>query len=181
MLKQINNILFATNLSESSRRAFNLAATLAMRFKSTIVLLHVMEKMPDHLEVRLRKIFGETEWKEMINAKEYNAWEALIGKKSTNLVIREALEQFCLQEGIDDASCGYNSREIVISNGEVVDDIIATSEKYDCDLIILGASRGLVSNNAIGSKIKSILRKTRIPAMIAPPPRGNDDCRNSIC
>lgn len=170
MFKQIKYILYATNLSENSREAFDFAASLATRYKATIVLLHVMEKMYTHLDVRLRGLFGEQEWEKMLNAKEYDAWEALIGKKSTNKIIQEALKQFCSREGIDNASCGYNSREIVITDGAVVEDIIATAEKYNCDLIVLGASQGLVSQNSIGSTTKSILRRSSTPVMVVPPP-----------
>ena len=169
MFKQLKHLLFATNLSESCREAFDFAASLATRYKATLVLLHVMEKMPVHLEGRLRGLFGNEGWDEILNAREYDAWEELIGKKSSNTVIQEALKQFCTLEGVDDASCGYKSREIVITDGELVDDIIHTSIKYNCDLIILGAGQGLVSNNSIGSAIKAVLRQSKIPVMIVPP------------
>ena len=105
----------------------------------------------------------------MQEAHERNAQEALIGKKSSNKLVREALNQFCSQAGIDDASCGYHSREVVVSDGEVVEDIIKTSKEYDCDLIIMGAREGFLSKNSIGATIKSVMRQSRIPVMMVPP------------
>ena len=52
MLKPLKAILFATNLSENCRDAFDFAASLATRYQATLVLLHVMEKMPDYVEGR---------------------------------------------------------------------------------------------------------------------------------
>jgi nucleotide-binding universal stress UspA family protein len=169
MFKSVKAILFATNLSESCRQAFDFAAAMATRFQATIVMLHVMEKMPDYVEGRLRGMLGSQQWDEMQSNHERNAQEVLIGKKSSNSVIREALDQFCSQAGIDDASCGYHSREIVISDGDVVDDILKNAKSYDCDLIIMGTREGFLSKNTIGSTIKSVMRQSRIPVMVVPP------------
>jgi nucleotide-binding universal stress UspA family protein len=171
MFKKLNALLFATDLTENCRDAFTLAASLATRYKATLVLLHVMEKMPVHLEGQLQGLFGEKEWAKIRNDREYDAWEDLIGKKANNHVIREALQQFCTLEGIDDASCDYKSREIVVSKGELVDEIIDTSQTYNCDLIVLGASHGLISKTAIGSTIKTVLRRSYKPVMVVPPER----------
>jgi nucleotide-binding universal stress UspA family protein len=169
MFRQVNAILFATNLSESCRQAFDFAAAMATRFQATIVLLHVMEKMPDYVEGRLKGLLGKEQWASMQNAQERNAQEALIGKKSSNKLIREALTEFCSQAGIDDASCGYHSREIVISSGDVVEDILENAKTYDCDLIVMGTREGFLSKNTLGATIKSVMRRSRIPVMVVPP------------
>lgn len=169
MIRPVNAILFATNLSESCRQAFDFAAAMATRFQATIVLLHVMEKMPDYVEGRLKGLLGKEQWDSMQNAQERNAQAALIGKKSSNKLIREALTEFCSQAGIDDASCGYHSREIVISSGDVVEDILENAKTYDCDLIIMGTREGFLSKNTLGATIKAVMRRSRIPVMVVPP------------
>ncbi len=169
MFKPLKHILFATNLSENCLPAFDLAASLATRFQATIVLLHVIEKMPDYIEGRLKGMLGQAQWSEMMDSQQKNAQEALIGKKSSDRMIREALSQFCSQAGIDDSACGYHSREIVISDGEVVEDILAYSKKYDCELIIMGAREGLISNTSLGPTIKAVLRRSKIPVTVVPP------------
>jgi len=169
MFRPFKNILFATNLSENCREAFDYAAALATRYQATIVLLHVIEKMPDYVEGRLRGMLGEEQWKRMSASHENDARQVLIGKQSSNAVIREALSQFCDEVGIDDASCGYHSREIVVTDGEVVDDVIETSKNYNCDLIIVAAREGFIRDNTIGNTIKSILRKAHVPVLVVPP------------
>ncbi len=168
MFKPLKTILFATNLSNNCRDAFEFTAALAIRLQATIILLHVMEKMPDYVESHLQGLLGKKQWDEMVEAHQKSAQEALIGKKSSSKLVRKALSQFCSQAGIDDATCGYHSREIVISDGDVVPDIIDYSKKYKCDMIILGARQGLISKTSIGATIKSVLRQSTIPVMVVP-------------
>ena len=169
MFKPIKSILFATNLSENCRPAFEAAASMATRYQATLILLHVIEKMPEYVEGRLRGLLGIEQWKEIVSGHANNARQALIGKKSSSKLIQEALERFCIDAGIDDASCGYHSREIVVADGEIVEEIIAQSKAYEADLIVLGARDGFLSDNRIGQTIKSILRNSKIPVMVVPP------------
>ena len=175
MFKPINVILFATNLSENCRNAFDFAAALATRFQATMVLLHVVEKMPDYVEGRLQGLLGKAQWGELIDSQQKSAREALIGKKSTSRLIRDALSQFCSQVGIDDNACGYHSREIIVSDGDVVPDILAYSKKYNCDLIIMGSRQGWISKSSIGSTIKSVLKQSLIPVTVVPPVSGESN------
>lgn len=172
MIKPIQNILFATNLSQDCVPAFNYAAAIATRFQATLVLLHVIEKMPDYIEGRLKGLLGAGKWQEILASQVSSAHETLIGKKSDNTVIQAALAQFCTDTGIDDDSCGYHSRDIVVTGGEVVEDIIQCSKDYQCDLIVIGAKGGLLTHNAIGPIAKGVMRKSKIPVMVVPPDEG---------
>lgn len=169
MFKPIQTILFATNLSENCRAAFDFAASMATRYQATLVLLHVTEKMPEYVEGRLKGLLGEEHWKEISQSHADNARQSLIGKKSSSKLIREALDRFCVDAGIDDASCGYHSREIVVANGEIVEEVIEQSKKYKADLIVMGTRNGFLSDNRIGQTIKTILRNSKIPVMVVPP------------
>jgi nucleotide-binding universal stress UspA family protein len=169
MFKPIQTILFATNLSENCKAAFDFAASMATRYQATLVLLHVTEKMPEYVESRLKGLLGEAHWKEISQSHADNARQSLIGKKSSSKLIREALDRFCIDAGIDDASCGYHSREIVVANGEIVEEVIEQSKKYKADLIVLGTRDGFLSDNRIGQTIKSVLRNSKIPVMVVPP------------
>ena len=169
MFKPIKTILFATNLSETCRQAFEYAAVLATRFQAKIVLLHVMERVPKSVEGQLKAMIGDERWQEMVESQASDARQVLIGKKSSDAIIRKALMHFSTEAGIDDAGCGYTSREIVVSDGDVVDDVIRYSEKHNCDIIVLGTREGFLSTNTIGPTIKSIMRKSRIPVLVVPP------------
>jgi nucleotide-binding universal stress UspA family protein len=169
MFKSIKAILFATNLSETCKQAFEFAAVLATRFQATIVILHVLEKVPKSAQGMLKAYIGDDRWNETAASQEKDARQILDGMKSSVALVHEALCQFCTEAGIDAASCGYASREIVISEGEIVDNVIATAEKYHCDIIILGTREGFLFNNVIGPTIKAIMRKSKIPVLVVPP------------
>ena len=168
MSTPIKTILFATNLSENCKVAFDMAASLATRYKATIVFLHVLEKLPSYVEDRLESLVGKKAWSEMLKKHVDTRREALIAKKSSDKLIRKALEHSCITAGIDDDSCGYNASEIVVADGELVEEIIDHAKKYNADLIIMGARKGFLSDNRIGHIIKSVMRKSHSPVMVVP-------------
>lgn len=168
MFKPIKTILFSTNLDENCRNAFDLAASMATRYQATLVFLHVIEELPDYATGRLKNLLVEDEWKKIEQHHIHNAREALIGKQSTNKIIKDALDLFCVNEGIDDATCGYHSREIVIVDGILIDEIVNQSINSKADLIIMGNSKGLIAENHIGNTIKSVLKRSHIPVMVVP-------------
>ena len=168
MFKGVNTILFTTNLTRNCIPAFDVAVLLALRFQAKIVLLHVLEKIPDYVGGRLEGLLGEEQWKQMMLNYENEARQTLIGKRSSSKLIRKVLEHFCTEAGIDDESCGYHAREVVIIEGEVVESIIETSKKYDCDMIIMGGHEGLISKKTVGTTIKSVLKRSAVPVMVVP-------------
>jgi len=170
MFTNFKSILFATNLQDSCKPAFDFAVSIATRYQATLVLLHVLEnRMPDYVESRLKGLLGEEKWEEMKEAHETNARQALIAKKSTDSLIQAALEKFCDDAGIDDATCGYHSREIVIGDGEVIDDVIDKAKEYECEMIIMGAREGLIRKTAISHVITGVLHRSAIPVVVVPP------------
>jgi nucleotide-binding universal stress UspA family protein len=169
MMNPIKSILFATDLSEKCRPAFEFAASMATRYQATMILLHVTETIPGYVESRLKGLFGEEEFEKIARNHQQSMQEKLIAKKTSDNFIRAALEQFCFKSGIDDASCDYNSREVVIGNGDVANEIIRQSKKYACDIIILGGRKGLLKTTSIGSVIKETLRRSKIPVLVVPP------------
>lgn len=169
MLKSVKNILFATDLTKRSVPAFEAAAALALTFQAKIVLLHVLEKIPDYVEGHLAGLIGEDKWEKMLDAHQSEVRRKLIGKRSSSKLIRKALEHFCSEAGIDDKSCGYQSREVVVAEGgDTAVRIVEHADAHGCDLIILGARQGLFAKQSIGSTIKAILKKSKVPVLVVP-------------
>ncbi len=142
---------------------------MATRYQATLVLLHVLEKIPDYVEARLRGMLGDDQWKTYMAAHEKTARDTLIGKRSEKRMIRDALEKFCAEAGIDDDACGYHSREIVLTDGEVVEDIISKAREHDCELIVMGAHQGFITGTSVGATIKNVLRGSKLPVLVVPP------------
>ena len=175
MLKNVKNILFATNLTENAVPAFEAAVTLALAFKAKIVVLHVMEKVSGYVEGRLSGMLGEDQWKLMMEAYQSEIRQKLIGKRSSSKLVRKALEHFCSQVGIDSTSSGYQSREIVVAeSGDIAERIIENAIEQECDLIILGAHEGLLTKQSLGVTVKSVLKKSRIPVLVVPLVEGEE-------
>ena len=169
MLKNVKTILFATNLATNSVPAFETAVTLALTFRAKIVILHVMEKLPDYIEGRLAGLLGENQWNQMMHAYQAEVRQKLIGKRSSSKLIRRALEHFCTEAGIDETSGGYQSREIVVAeSGDVGERIIENATAQECDLIVLGAHEGVFTKQSLGPTVKSVLKKSRIPVLVVP-------------
>ncbi len=169
MIKPVKTILFATNLTRKSMAAFDIAAAIATRFQATLVMLHVIEKMPDYVENQLKGLLGQKEWEELYTAHIADARQKLMDKKASNVMIKSALARFCRDTGIDAKACGYHSLEIVVSDGEVIDEVVRLSKEYHCDLIVMGLKTGVLSHNAIGPKTKGVMRTSKIPVLVVPP------------
>ncbi len=163
MAKQIETILFASDLSEISRIAFSHVALMASKLNARIVLLHVIEKVPESYEYRMKSLFGEDKWDEILNEHKEEAQHALIGKISERQMARTALNQFCRES---DALSAKD--QILVVEGDLIDTILQQAEEHQCDLIVMGASKGLLSGTSVGHNIKSVLKKAKIPTLVVP-------------
>jgi nucleotide-binding universal stress UspA family protein len=168
MVQGIKHILFTSDLSEISRQAFNYAAMLAMQFKCKISLLHIIEDLPHSVEAQLQVLFGKSEWAEILSDRKQTAQDLLVGKLSKVDMIRAALSQFCQETGIDADECGVVDYDIIVTEGDVANSILAHATELDCDLVVMGASKGILNKSSIGSKIKSVMKKADVPVMVVP-------------
>lgn len=168
MVNQLKSILLATNLKEYNKVAFDVAVSLATHYSAKLVLLHVLEKIPEQAGASLRWIFGEEQLKQLHDDKVEKRRQSLVGKNISSAVIRSALDDYCERTGIDAESCGIVPREIIISEGDIVEDILKYSKDHDCGMIVLGAHEGLFSKSAISLNIKRVLKQSTIPVLIVP-------------
>lgn len=169
MLKPIRSILFATDLTPNCQQALDFTIAIATRFNATICMLYVIEKIPDHLvSGKMRGLIGTHQWKNMLESHQMTAHKSLLGKQSTDNNVREAVRNFCRQEGIGEDSCDFKSREIIISDGEIIEDILNAADKNACDLIVLGGHKNIFSQTSIGSTVKGVLKKSKIPVTVVP-------------
>ncbi|BCL63224.1 universal stress protein A [Desulfomarina profundi] len=169
MLQPIQSILFATDLTENCQAAYDFTLALATQFKATIYLLHVIEPLPENLDGRLKTLLGKHQWEDMVHSQQTNVRRSLLGKKSTNVVVREALTKFCNNSGIDESECDFQSREIIISDGDVEEEILKHARENECDLIVLGAHKTVFSKTSVGSKTKNVLKQAGVPVTVVPP------------
>ena len=138
MFPIISKILFATDLSKTSRHAFNYAISAADRYKATITILHVMEEVSPYASSHLKGFIGEEKWQELQEAHEQEAKQILIGKRREGAMIKAALEEFCAAVQKDHDECEFMTDETIVTRGNVVDEILDVSRDKGSDLIVMG-------------------------------------------
>lgn len=169
MIPEIKKILFATDLSENSRNAFFYAASEATRHGAGMVLLHVLERAPGSIDAQLEGLFGPEKWHEMQKEHEQNARKVLIGKRSDYDVITGALAKFCEDANAEHGQCSFEAQEIMVRQGNATSEILKVAADEKCDLIVLGAHKGLLGKTAVGSVVKAVLHEARVPVLVVPP------------
>jgi nucleotide-binding universal stress UspA family protein len=167
MLKPIDLILFATDLTPGCQQAYEFAVAMAIRNKALLYILYIIEQIPESIEGRFKGLVGKHEWKELMQAKKDDIHKSLTGKRLSSQVLEE-IQEFCEKVGMDEESCAFHSREVIISAGDIAETIIKTAEENECDIIILGSQRGMLGRNSVGSSIKSVLKLSPIPVTVVP-------------
>ena len=169
MVPMIRNILFTTDLSENSRHAFTYAAVSAARHGARIVLLHVMEKSNPLAEHHVAALFGQEKWQKMQEGHKQSARNVIIGKRSDFDVIRHALASFSSFTDNTEAEIAFGDQDIIVKEGNVIDEILAVADEKECDLIVLGSHRGLRGKRSLGNVAKEILHRAKVPVLVVPP------------
>ena len=165
---EYKTILFTSDLSTASRVAFKHALLLANTFEAKLILLHVMEKSPSNYESYMIGLFGQEKWHQVLKNNKEEAKHALVGKVSPRQMARTALSEFCKENEPGEENVVIPPSEVVVKEGDVVEDILEQAAEYKCDLIIMGASEGLLSNSSVGGNIKSVLKRSKVPVLIVP-------------
>ena len=167
MVPHIKKILFTTNLSKESRLALDYAISLAMQYGASITILHVMEESHWSTGAYVKNILGEQRWQELKETQEQQAKQILAGKQKEGALIREALTEFCKEAEKDNHECEFVMDDIVVTHGNVVDEIIDIAQQRKCDLIVMGYHvRGKYGEAIHGSTTRRVLRSTKIPVML---------------
>ncbi|RLC28632.1 MAG: universal stress protein [Deltaproteobacteria bacterium] len=174
MIPKIKKILFATDLTENARYAFNYAADIAARYSAGIVILHVMEGLSHDAKSAIIDMLGEKEWEKLSAQHEKDAMDSLVGKISESKLIKSALGRLGRINGDELPSDADDDIEIIVQSGNVVEEIITQSEKNDCGMIVMAyRSRNMLAESIIGGVCRKVLRRSKKPVMLVPMPDRN--------
>ncbi len=161
MLPNIQTILYATDLSDNSRRAFGYAAALAKRYTATLLVLHVVEPINPNTYMQISSMMGETEW---IN---------LQSERDSRIIddIKARLKRFCLDLQTDTEAFQLDDDHIMVRKGLPVDEIIKLSVENNADLIVVGThGYGLVKDALMGGTVRRLVRQMEKPVLVVPNP-----------
>ena len=170
MMKQtvnIENILYATDLSENARYAFAYAMSLADRYKAKMTLLHVLPETHDLLDKSVIGYISEDQWEAIKESHYQDAKEALIGKRRDRAVIGEILDQFSEKAKADFGDHAILSDEIIVKRGNPVELILETADENSCDLIVMGThGQGSLVDAMMGSTARRVVRRSQKPVLV---------------
>ena len=162
---RIKKILYATDLSESAVHAFAYAVSLADTYGAGITMLHVIAETAS--EEFISSMISAKTLKEVKDRHYSEAREHMIGKKRNNVTIKEVLQAFSDEVKADSQDQTFVTDEILIREGPPVETIIATAQKQNCDLIVMGThGQAGITKVLAGSTAKKVVRQSAIPVLI---------------
>src|SRR4030043_191958 len=156
MIPQIKKILYATDLSKNSSYAFLFATDMARRYAASIIILHVIERIPPYAEV-YTGITYEMERKQ---------------QEETVEDLKKHLQGFCKKaETQIGPPCVSLVSKILVPRGHAPEEILNAANEEGCDVIVLGShGKGFLAHTFLGSVSSAVLHRTRKPVFIIPLP-----------
>jgi len=146
----LRRVLVAYDFSPHSELALQYALTLVQQYQAELHMLHVLPE----------PIFDQPE----------AAW---VGQE-TNTPYHQAARR--LQNAVPSEIHLWSSVTHAVQYGKPYAEVLAYAEKYEIDLISMGAhGLGFGLNTLFGSNVDRVLRQARCPILIAHPPLQPDD------
>lgn len=157
MLPQIKNILYATDLSENARYAYNYAASLGQQYSARITILHVVEKLTAETFLQIHGYVGEEKWKKLQEEKQADFISTIKGR----------LSNFCDEISNEVDACTFQVDKIIVKEGIATDEILHQADLNDADLIIMGTRGfGMFKEALMGGTARRVVRRSTIPVMV---------------
>lgn len=169
MMRDTKKMLFATDLSTACRNSYNYAVNLTMACQGSITLLHVIEPPPVSIEMRIKNLFGEDRYEEIMREHEKDTRSILIGKRKESEIIESALFKFCEDSKNIRPGCFLQPDEIIVKMGDIVKEILQTAEEKESDMIILSSHEDSATSTSVSKIIQDVLRLSQVPVIIVPP------------
>jgi len=153
---KIKRILYATDLSATSPKAYVYAVKLAKVLDAKIVILHVIEELQN---VNILPVMAPE-----IIEKHYKDFETQ-GRQQ----IKERIERMCITEFKDDPTCANLVESVEVVIGHPFEEILNRADKYDCDMIIMGShGKGILAHALLGRVAERVLRHSKKPVLVVP-------------
>jgi len=150
MLPKISKILYATDLSDPSRRAFQYALVLAQSLGAKITVFHCLLEMPGYIENMAGPGFNKEKIKE-------NYVKAL----------HEEVRTFCEAESCKLPGDGEAVEATVIKEGNPAWMIIEEAKAIKADLIVMGQHGHSAFTDAMimGGNARRVVTHSQIPVL----------------
>lgn len=142
-MTEIRNILFATDLTGASNKAFSYALSLTTKYGARLDIIHVVSAMSHITDFYTPHIPMEGIEREIIDKAE------------------EKMEALCKEHIKDDIEF-----VTLVKSGEPFLEILNMAETVESDLIVMGThGRSAVDHLLFGSTAEKVVRKSMIPVL----------------
>jgi nucleotide-binding universal stress UspA family protein len=151
-VNDIRTILLTTDFSDTSKKAFEPALTLAQRFGAKIVLAYVEEdRLPplviEYMAVGVEEILGQ----------------------------QREIASDRLKELASTLPADVGEVETVVALGTPHVEIVRLAEEHEADLIVMAThGRGYISHAILGSTAERVLRRAPCPVLVVRDPDSVD-------
>ncbi|SLN64193.1 universal stress protein [Ruegeria meonggei] len=159
MLPEINDILFATDLSKNSDNALRYALSTARAYGAGVHVLHVTEPLSQDAIVTLQMFLQDDESRKKAIGDRHASVKEMLRKNQQDFV------QLLPESEKQDYSV-VKSVELV--DGHSAEMILQRASELNCQLIVMGTHEQGTGHTFIGTVVKRVLRRSSIPTLIIP-------------
>lgn len=158
MIGKIRKILYATDFSEKSINAFPFAVDLARLYNAKIVILHAIEPLPGVVAMHSDLKSEEAYYRQI--------------RDSTEEEIRARVESECQNlEEVTGSPCTSLISKVLTPVGKPVEEILATADQEECDVIVMGTGgKATLRESILGRVAQLVLQRTKKPVLVVPLP-----------
>lgn len=161
MPAEIRNILYCTDLSENADVALRYAAYLAKLTGADMHVLHVVEELSSDAKVTIRAFVLDS-------GQRHEALEERVEKARVEVMKKQ--DDFWSGQSEKDQKVRDQIKSVDVIESYPAEQILKTSVKLGCDMIVMGAHEKGLSHTFLGGVAKSVLRRSRVPTLIVPLP-----------
>jgi nucleotide-binding universal stress UspA family protein len=162
MLPKINKLLYTTDLSPNSEFVLRYALGSAIKHDAKIVVLHVIEMLPQTAQMLLSSYVSEDLHEKISTQHRQHVVER----------ITEKVQELCGKELAEWPDADELVEDILTREGYPAEVILKMVDELNCDLIVMGNhGKGAISQTFLGSVSKRVLRRSHKPVFIIPLPK----------
>lgn len=158
MLPQIKTILYASDLGESSRPAFRVAASIAEKYQAKIVFAHAIPAVDRYVNSMITQSISPDELAKLRST----------GLKNIQQNMDDRLQDFVDKE-LNGGEFPGGMPKTYLLEGDAGTEILALAEKIDADLIAMGTRRhSRVGELLMGSVAYRVSHRSTRPMLMVP-------------
>ena len=164
MIVDVKKILFATDLSKSSRHAVKYACSIGNKYDAQVYAIHVVPDVLDEYSsgtgINLSSSIGKKKWNEF-NRKNIETAKTAIHERM-KMTSKKVLEEI--------PHCPLSDERTIVLAGNPVNEIVRTAQDKNFDLIIMGThGHGQFEEMMLGSTASGVILKSKVPVLVARP------------